>query len=254
MSSALEVTFTPADFAGLASRDLAQTVCVVFDVLRATSTLITALGRGATEIFPVADIAAALEHRRQRPEVLLAGERDGLRIRANLTGSVDFDLGNSPREFTPERVSGRTLVMTTTNGTRAFRSCAHALRVLAGGFLNLGALVRVLEHHRPARLLLIGSGTLEQASFEDTVAAGALVDAVWPLYADGEVADSALIARQLYRRYADDLPGALGLSRNGRRLLARPELREDVAFCAQRDLFDFVAELQADGAVRRRAG
>lgn len=250
MSVSLEVTFAPAEFDALTRRDLSGAVCVVFDVLRATSSMTAALAHGAREIVPLAEIPAALALRRERPDVLLAGERNGLRIRADLTGGVDFDLGNSPREFTPERVRGRSLAMTTTNGTRALGACAGALRILVGGFVNLGAVVRLIERQRPAQLILVCSGTLEQAAFEDTLAAGALVDALWPLYADGQVADSAPIARHLYRAFADDLPAAFRLGRNGRRLLAQPELRDDVAYCAQRDVFDLVGELQPDGAVR----
>jgi 2-phosphosulfolactate phosphatase len=250
VSTSLEVTFTPAEFAAFGRRDLGQTVAVVFDVLRATTTMITALSAGAERMIPVAEIAEALALRRANPGLLLAGERDGLRIGADLTDGVEFELGNSPREFTPDRVRGRTMVMTTTNGTRALRACAGALRVLVGGFVNLGALARLIERHRPARLLLVCSGTLEQAALEDALAAGALADLVWPLYADGQVADSAQIARQLYRQFARDLPAAMRLSRNGRRLLDRAELRDDVPFCLQRDVTAVVGEMQADGAVR----
>ena len=81
----LEVLFTPADFAALAQRDLRDTVCVVFDVLRATSSMLTALGNGAAGVIPVGEISEALELRHQSPGLLLAGERDGLRIRRELT-------------------------------------------------------------------------------------------------------------------------------------------------------------------------
>src|SRR5216110_511568 len=97
----LEVLFAPAEFTALGQRDLNETVCVVFDVLRATSSMATALGNGAEAIIPVADITEALAIRQRQPNVLLAGERNGVRIEANLTGSFPFDLGNSPREFTP---------------------------------------------------------------------------------------------------------------------------------------------------------
>src|ERR1039458_6506005 len=100
MPTTLEVLFAPAEFALLGQRDLSQTVCVVFDVLRATSTMVTALGNGAAAIAPVAEISEALGIRQRQPEVLLAGERDGVRIEAHLTGGIGFDLGNSPREFT----------------------------------------------------------------------------------------------------------------------------------------------------------
>src|SRR6266536_3353077 len=121
----IEVLFTPAEFETLRKRDLSEATCVVFDVLRATSSMVTALANGAEAIIPVSEISEALEIKRKEPEVLLAGERDGLRIEANLTGSISFDLGNSPREFTREKVAGRKIAITTTNGTRALRSCAH---------------------------------------------------------------------------------------------------------------------------------
>jgi len=254
MSVSLGVTFAPAEFEAFARRDLGGTVCVVFDVLRATSSIVTALAHGAAGILPVAELSEAMAVRQVRPDVLLAGERNGIRIPASLSGGVDFDLGNSPREFTPERVRGRTLVMTTTNGTRALRACAGAQRVLAGALVNLGALVRLIEQHRPPQLLLVGGGTLEQAAFEDALAAGALADAVWPLYAEGQVSDGALMARHLYRTFAADLLAAFRLSRNGRRLLARPELRDDVSFCATRDLFEVVPVLHDDGVLRASAG
>ena len=103
MSPLIEVLFSPAEFEALIGRDLSQTVCVVFDVLRATSSMTTALGNGAAGIIPVATIDEALSWRKKDPGTLLAGERDGLRIRRDLTGSIDFDFGNSPREFLAER-------------------------------------------------------------------------------------------------------------------------------------------------------
>ncbi|PYJ04242.1 MAG: 2-phosphosulfolactate phosphatase, partial [Verrucomicrobia bacterium] len=147
----LEVLFTPAEFAGLHQRDLSETVCVVFDVLRASSTMVTALVNGAAGIIPVGEIAEALAIRRWEPEAVLAGERDGLRIQPERSGGVAFDLGNSPREFTRDKVGGKTIVMTTTNGTRALRACAQARRVLVGSFLNLGATADLLKEDPPKR-------------------------------------------------------------------------------------------------------
>jgi 2-phosphosulfolactate phosphatase len=249
MKTELEVLFTPAEFEPLAGRDLADTTCVVFDILRATTSMITALGNGAEAIVPVADIPEALRAAEQTPGALLAGERQGLKITAALTGSRDFDLGNSPREFTRDRVAGRTLIMTTTNGTRALRSCAHARRVLVGSFLNLAPIAGQLRADPPARLLVICSGTFEQAAYEDMLAAGALCDALWDGLGD-TAADSALGVRELFRLERGDISKALGKARNGRRLLSRPELRDDVACCAQRDTHSFVATL-VDGRVTR---
>ena len=246
----LEVLFTPADFAALKQRDLSQTVCVVFDVLRATSSMVTALNQGAAAILPVEEIPEALAAKAKEPGILLAGERDGVRIRADLAGGVDFDLGNSPREFTREAVCGKTIAMSTTNGTRALRACAGARQVFVASFLNLGATAERLLKAPPSSLLLVCSGTFEQAAYEDVLGAGALCDRVWPDYQDGRIADSAIIARQIYRLESGDLLAAMGRARNGRRLLSRPDLSDDVAFCAQRDAFAIVAELGADGRVR----
>ncbi|MHB8519728.1 MAG: 2-phosphosulfolactate phosphatase [Limisphaerales bacterium] len=246
----IEVLFTPAEFAALAQRDLSQTVCVVFDVLRATSTITMALGNGAAAIIPVAEIAEALAIRAQQPEVILAGERNGLRICADQAGGTDFDLGNSPREFTPDKVRGKTVVLTTTNGTRALRACAPARQVLIGSFLNLRATGGWITTAKAENLLLVCAGTVDQAAYEDMLGAGALCDLVWPNYCSGQVADSAEIARQIYRVMQRDLPSALQHSRNGRRLMTLPELREDVAVCVQRDLHRFVAGLDQDGAVK----
>ncbi|MSR43211.1 MAG: 2-phosphosulfolactate phosphatase [Pedosphaera sp.] len=250
--TSLDVLFTPAEFEALSSRDLSGTTCVVFDVLRATSSMITALANGAEAILPAADIPEAMEIHRQRPEVLLAGERDGLRIGRELTGSVAFDLGNSPREFTAERVAARTIAMTTTNGTRALKACANARTVLIGAFLNLGALTAWIDRERPSLLLLVCSGTREEASYEDTLGAGALCAAVWSSYASGHVADSAQIAREIYLAAKGDLLAAAGRhARNARRLLEMPDIRDDVAFCLRLDAHPILAVLGKDGRVRR---
>ena len=252
-TNTLEVLFTPADFAALKQRELSRTVCVVFDILRATSSMVTALANGAAAIIPVEEIPEALALRRQQPGLLLAGERDGVRIQADLTGSIAFDLGNSPREFTAERVSGRAIAMTTTNGTRALRACAPAKAVLIGSFLNLRATAEFIESAPPGQLLLVCSGTHDQAAYEDVLAAGALCDLIWPAYAAGAAADSARMARELFRMAEADLPAALAQSRNGRRLLGLADLGPDVAYCARRDLLPLLAELGKDGLIRKTA-
>ena len=251
MSKSLEVLFTPADYQTLFQRDLSDTVCVVFDILRATSTMVSALANGATSIIPVAEIPEALEIRHQQPAVLLAGERDGMRIRAFQTGGIDFDLGNSPREYLRERVDGRTIVLTTTNGTRALRACASAKNTLVGSFLNLRSVANWIRDQLPAHLLLVCGGTQEQAALEDTLAAGALCEKIWPYYALGQIADSAEISRRIYPLLQSDLYGAMRHSHNGQRLLATPALRDDVRACVQRETINLVAELGRDGAVKK---
>lgn len=250
----IEVIFSPAEFPALAQRDLRRSACVVIDILRASTTMVTALGNGAEAIIPVVEISEALALRQQHPEVLLAGERKGVRIRGDLTGGTDFDLGNSPREYTPARVRGKTIVMTTTNGTRALRACAGAANTLVGSFLNLRATCHWLLDHRPEELILVCSGTYEEPALEDVLAAGAICERLWPHYAGGHISDAAELARRIYPLMQSDLLGAMNYARNGRRLLAHPELRGNVAYCVQRETLPFVVEMLADGAVRKMRG
>jgi 2-phosphosulfolactate phosphatase len=249
VSPTLDVLFTPADFSVLPKRDLSISVCVVFDVLRATTSMVTALSNGVTAILPVSEIPEAIALAKQHPGALLAGERDGLRIRAAQTGSVDFDLGNSPREFTGDRVRGKKIVMTTTNGTRALQSCKHASRVFAASFLNLSATAKAVQSIKPKNFIVICAGTFEEAAYEDTLAAGAICDLVWNSFESGAT-DAARMARKIYLDGKPDLLKAFENSRNARRLLSRPDLSQDIAFCAQVDTVDFAAELK-NNAVER---
>lgn len=242
----IETILSPAELPALANRDLRGTACVVFDILRATSTFVTALHNGAAAIIPVSEISETVALRQQRPEVLLAGERNGVRISAALTGSINFEFGNSPREFRPEKVRGKTIVSTTTNGTRALRACAGAKIVLASSFLNLAATAKFLNQAQPEEILLVCAGTGEDVALEDVLAAGALIGLL-----AGEFSDATEIAARTYVSARTELAAVLASSQNALRLLAIPELRADVAFCSQRDVFNVVAEMKTDGALRR---
>jgi 2-phosphosulfolactate phosphatase len=243
----IEVILTPAELPVLARRDLRDAVCVVFDVLRATSTFVTALQNGAKAIVPVSEIAEALAWRQKQPDVLLGGERDGVKIRAAQTGGIDFDLGNSPREYTPEKVRGKTIVSTTTNGTRALRACAGAQTVLAASFLNLTATVDFIKKLRPTQVVPVCAGTHENPALEDVLAAGALCEMLLTGAGATEISDSAEMAQATYTQAKSDLVAAVGRSENARRLLGIPELRDDVSFCLQRDRYPLVVKRAADG-------
>jgi 2-phosphosulfolactate phosphatase len=264
----IETILTPAELPALTRRDLHGTVCVVFDILRATSAFVTALQNGAKEIIPASEIPEAVAVRRERPDVLLAGERNGVKIQKGHGRSADippeiqkkgdtwagwpfdhspfdFDFGNSPREFRPEKVRGKTIISTTTNGTRALCACTGAKIVLASSFLNLAATAKFLNQSPSEEILLVCAGTGEGLALEDVLAAGALAGLV-----GGDYSDSTEIAARTFLSAKADLPAAIASSQNARRLLAIPELRADVAFCAQRDIFKIVAAMNADGAIR----
>jgi len=245
----LEVLFTPTEYEALRPASLTNTICVVFDVLRATSSMVTALSHGAVSIQPARSISDAVRLKQLRADWLLAGERDGVRIRSDATGGVDFDLGNSPREFTPAVVEGRSIVMTTTNGTRALQACHGASATLICSFLNLRATAEYVSNLARQSLLLICSGTGERVAYEDVLCAGALVGLIRTGRSHMPLTDSALMAHRLYQLEEPDLEGALAGSVNGQRLTALPELREDVAYCAGRDRFQIVAGTTGEAPV-----
>ena len=246
----LQTTSTPADFEALAQTDLSGTTCVVLDILRATSSMITALANGAEQILPVATIEEALAAKAEHPEALLCGERDGLRITAAQTGGTEFDLGNSPREYTAEMVAGKTLITTTTNGTRALRACANAEHTLVASFLNLTATAEHLRAAAPENLVLVCSGTYEEAALEDTLAAGALADALWEKY--DECDDATQTARLLFT--SAPVEETILQAKNAQRILSLPDLAEDVPFCLRRDAHSLLAAMGTQGWVQRLAG
>ncbi len=248
----IETTLTPAELGGIMSADLPETACVVFDLLRATSTFVTSLHEGAKEIIAVREIAEAVVFLERRGDLLLAGERDGMKINATQSGGRDFDLGNSPREFVRKIIEGRTIVSTTTNGTRALRACAGAKTVLAASLLNLTATADFLQQKDFAEVLLVCAGTGQHAALEDILAAGALAELLAARgLARTPFPDATETARRAYLQAEPDFVSVFDQTQNARRLRAIPELQPDVAFCRQRDVFPVVAVMGIDGAIRK---
>ena len=251
MGMNIEVLLSPAEYQARRERGFVGATCVVFDVLRATSVMITGLANGARSFIPVEEISEALSWRDRQPDILLAGERDGLRIQNAAGTGTDFDLGNSPREYVSDRVANRDIVTTTTNGTRALRACVSAEAVVVGSFLNLAATAQWLEQRKIHDLVLVCAGTGELSALEDVLGAGALVELLARSSAGLELSDTAKLSLLAYREAAAQLTEAIGDSRNGARLLANPELRTDVPFCLQRDVYPLVAVLGRDGQISK---
>lgn len=227
----IDVILTPAEILRLPERDLSSATCVIFDVLRATSSIVTGLAHGAAAIYPVLTIEEALATRGTLPEALLGGERFGERIEG-------FDLGNSPLEY-QEGVRGKEIVTTTTNGTVALRASEGAKRVLVGALLNLDAVAAKLVLLAPREVVLVCAGTFAEFALEDGYAAGALI-AELP---EAELTDAAQVALGLVSRFGSALE-ALETARNGRALLAKGRGAE-VRYCAGRGVLDVVGEMRA---------
>jgi 2-phosphosulfolactate phosphatase len=241
----IEVILKPVELHDVLVRNLnaglRETVCVVFDVLRTTSTFVTALHNGAKEIFPTFAESLVERFKETRPEVLLGGEHDGVKIRAF---GRDYDFGNSPREYTPIKVKDKTIVSVTPNGTSALLECSNAKMVLAGSFLNLTATAKFVAQQNSENVLLICAGTGRNLALEDALAAGALCKILSQAKAQVFLSDAAQMALAAYRYAERDLYETVCKSDQARQLLAVPELREDVTFCLQRDVFNLVAELK----------
>jgi 2-phosphosulfolactate phosphatase len=234
----IDAALNPAEIARLSSADLTETTCVVFDVLRATSSMITALAHGAAAIHPVCTIEEAFAAKERLPEAVLGGERHGDPI-------AGFDVGNSPFEYRGFR--GRTIVSTTTNGTIALRACDGAREVLVAAILNLQAIAEHLRASAPARVLLVCAGTFDSFALEDAWAAGRLVD----LLEGGESTDAAMAVLAVSRLYPHPL-AALRAARNGRALAAK-ERDAEVAWCARESVFSAIGVMKA-GVIRAMAG
>lgn len=206
-------------------------VPVAVDVLRATSTICTALAAGAAGVRVFLEPAEALAAARESGGgVVLGGERDGVLI-------PGFDLGNSPAEYTADTVGGREVLFTTSNGTRAILAGAALGDVYIGSFLNRAALAQALAGRD---LALICAGTLGRWSPEDLGCAGALCDAAGPAV---ELDETGVLARALYRDYRERLGQLMRDSLHGRRL-AEIGLEADLDRCAAIDSLDGVPVLR----------
>jgi len=230
----VDVVLTPAAAIPTA---LAGCTALVIDVLRASTTMVTALANGCRAVVPVAEVDEARRRVAAMPGALLAGERGG-------DPPEGFDLGNSPLEFTRERVGGRTIVFTTSNGTRALIAARPATAVGVAGFANLSAAAEwALGQGRS--IVLVCAGELGARSAEDEVCAGLLVDRVLSRQAGAVASPAAVEAAAAGRRYAKDLARLSQDSPHARRLAAKGRSL-DVAACLTLDGFALVAIYRAD--------
>jgi 2-phosphosulfolactate phosphatase len=146
-------------------------------------------------------------------------------------------------------VRGKTIVSTTTNGTRALRACVGAQTVLAASFLNLTATAQFIRRLQPSQIMLVCAGTRENAALEDVLAAGALGEMLLRDSSGLAVSDSVETALNACRKAKSNLFAAVSGAENARRLLAIPELRDDVAFCLRQDVYNLIATLGGDGTI-----
>lgn len=210
--------------------------CVVIDVLRASTTITTALAHGCAGVIPVETPEEARKIAAER-NCLLGGERGGVRIEG-------FDFGNSPLEYVAEGVSGRLIAFTTTNGTRAIRACSEAPLVVVASFLNGSAVVRFLNSCEE-RIIIVCAGTRGAPSIEDTVCGGMLLDRL-----QGDRSLAAQEAVSLWRTHHRDLAGMMKRVSTHGKTLVDLGFEQDIEFAAGRDAYDIVAVRKNDLIVK----
>ncbi len=213
--------------------DLGGRVAVVIDVLRASSTIVAALAAGANRVAPVETVAECRElaRRLRRSGVVLGGERNALRI-------PGYDLGNSPLEYTPEAVSERTVVLTTTNGTQAVARAIEADSIVIASLNNAAAVVAWLVR-RNQDVTVICSGTEGRISLDDLYCGGMLISRLFEPHFVGDIGDGARMAMEWFVANAEAADSVIRSCYHGRRLIDQG-FGDDVGYCAEVDTIDIV--------------
>lgn len=222
----------------------ADKIAVVFDVLLATSTITTCLAYGAKDVIPVLDGAeAVLEAKKLEPEeICLVGEYNGI--------TIDGFLDPMPLAL-QEQVNGKTVVLSTTNGTVAIRKSASAKEVYIASLLNGEAVAQnLLETYEGETIIVVCSGSQNQFCIEDFYGAGYFIDQLMAAYGKEKVdlTDSALAAKLFYERLADQAVEVLSDSRVGK-MLANYDSHDDVEYVSQQGILSVVPRL-IDGKVK----
>jgi 2-phosphosulfolactate phosphatase len=226
----LETCFSPALFE---KDEHIDSIIVIIDVLRASSAICAAFENGAKSIIPVSEIWEAKEYKEKG--YLVAAERDGL--------ILDFaDFGNSPFNFTRERVDGKTIVYSTTNGTGIIKLASSSYSVAIGSFLNIGALTQwLLLQNR--NVLLFCAGWKNRFNIEDTVCAGAIAKRLMDSGLYFTICDSSLAAMDLWSLASPDLPGYIEKAAHRSRLRDK-KLDDCLEFCLTADYSNKIPQIK----------
>jgi 2-phosphosulfolactate phosphatase len=214
-------------------------VVVIIDIFRATSSICLGIENGAEAIIPVSLVEECAAYREKGLEYLLAAERDGKVVDG-------FDFGNSPFSYTNEKVAGKTVVLTTTNGTHALHLSRSAKKVVIGSFLNLTSLCNWLKK-RDENILLVCAGWKNNFNLEDTLFAGAVVEQLKAL--EFKLDDAAIAANDLYQIGKHDINAYLKKTSHGERL-KKLGIEKDIEFCLQVDLTTAIPILEGERLVK----
>jgi len=234
--SRVEVCFSPALYPYFENH---EAIVIVTDILRASSAICTAFMNGVDRILPVRTLDEAREWKAKG--YMVAAERDGI--------VKDFaDFGNSPYNFTKERVKSKQIVYSTTNGTQAVQLASSGHKVLIGAFLNLQALCDYAEFCE-RDVLILCAGWKNKFNLEDTLFAGALVDKLLHTGKFETVCDSAYASQDLWTIAKNDLPGYVDKTAQRHRL-KKNGLDDVIGYCLSTDLTRIIPVLEKDYLIK----
>jgi 2-phosphosulfolactate phosphatase len=219
--------------------NVADYIVVVIDIFRATSSICYGIENGAEAIIPVSQVEECSAYREKGLDYLLAAERDGKVVDG-------FDFGNSPFSYTAEKVAGKTVVLTTTNGTHALHLSRSAKRIVIGSFLNLTALSNWLKTQHE-NILLVCAGWKNNFNLEDTLFAGAVIEQLKT--EDFELDDAAIAANDLFQIGKGDINEYLKKTSHGERL-KKLGIEKDIEFCLQIDVTTAIPVLEGERLVK----
>ena len=212
---------------------------VVIDIFRATSSICYGIENGAEAIIPVSQVEECSAYQEKYPEYLLAAERNGEVVSG-------FDFGNSPFSYIKEKVAGKTVVLTTTNGTHALQLSIKAKKIIIGSFLNLTAVCSWLKDQQE-NILLVCAGWKNNFNLEDTLFAGAVIE---QLKQSGfKLDDAAIAANDMYQLGKHDIAAYLAKTSHAERL-KKLGIEKDIAFCLQVDLTTAIPILEGEKLVK----
>jgi 2-phosphosulfolactate phosphatase len=220
----LETCFSPALFE---PDGHTNSIIVIIDILRASSAIVTAFANGASAIIPVAEVSEAREYKSKG--YLVAAERDG-----NVLDFADF--GNSPFNFTKEKVNCKTIVYSTTNGTGIINLSKSAYMTVIGSFLNISALNSwLIEQEKD--VLIFCAGWKNRFNIEDTVCGGAMAERLMATGLYSTICDSTVAAIDLWSLARPDLKGYIDKAAQRTRLRDK-NLDDCIDFCLTTDFTD----------------
>lgn len=220
---------------------LENKIAIVIDMFRATSVITTALSNGCKEVIPFLTIEESKEYADtlNRDEYVLGGERNAIKIEG-------FDLSNSPLEYTKEVVKDKSVIMTTTNGTRTLTECGAAKRIFIAAMINGKTVAEKLAEINED-VVIVNAGTNGNFSMDDYICSGYIINEILKIRKNVDLTDIAKTANMIYESNTDIISYVKEATHYS--VMRSLGLDDDIDYCIKKDIIDIVPEYK-DGKIR----